>query len=387
VYFAPAVFFVAFVVTVLTLPPYITWLQRREIGQFLRDEGPRSHLSKAKTPTAGGLCFIAAIIFTFLLMGAYNGFSRESALVLILAILCGAIGLADDLAKLRRRSNQGLSALLRLCLEGTLGVVFGFVSISVLAYPFASRLLVSVPITSFFGINLSDWAKMVGFASVPVSNCSSLIGISFPPLLIILLAAFLVAASTNAVNLHDGMDGLAAGTSILVLLSITVMLSATAQSDLASLALLGAGGMTGFLIFNRHPARIFMGDTGSLFVGGLLAGLVLASGLVLWFIPLSAIYIAEAMSVILQVLYFKITKPYEPATPMGPLNLWWLKLTKRLPGEGKRLFRMAPLHHHFEAVLIDKGFGPDQVEWMVVGGFWFVQSILCAVTLLAFAQF
>jgi len=387
VYFAPAGFFIAFAVTVLTLPPYIAWLQRREIGQFLREEGPRSHLPKAKTPTAGGLCFIAAIIFTFLLTGSYNGFSSESALVLVLAILCGGIGLADDLAKLRRRSNQGLPALLRLCLEGTLGAVFGFVSISVLAYPLASRLLVSVPITSFFAINPSDWAKMAGFGSALVSNRSSLIEISFPPVLIIMLAAFLVAASTNAVNLHDGMDGLAAGTSILVLLSMTVMLSSTGQSALSSLALVAAGSMTGFLIFNRHPARIFMGDTGSLFVGGLLAGLVLAGGLVLWFVPLSAIYIAEAISVILQVLYFKITKPYEPPTPIGALNLWWLKLTKRLPGEGKRLFRMAPLHHHFEALLIDKGVSPDQVEWMVVGGFWFVQSILSAVTLLAFALF
>jgi phospho-N-acetylmuramoyl-pentapeptide-transferase len=129
---------------------------------------------------------------------------------------------------------------------------------------------------------------------------------------------------------------------------------------------------------------VFMGDTGSLFVGGLIAGLVLASGLLLYFIPLSAIYIAEAISVMLQVTYFKLTKPYEPPKPMSTFALFWLKLTQKLPGEGKRIFRMAPLHHHFEAELIAKGYSQDKAEWLVVGAFWCAQFTLCVITLLTY---
>jgi phospho-N-acetylmuramoyl-pentapeptide-transferase len=165
------------------------------------------------------------------------------------------------------------------------------------------------------------------------------------------------------------------------------MLFFSQQGALSCLAMAGAGALVGFLIFNRHPAQIFMGDTGSLFIGGLIAGLVLASGLLLWFIPLSAIYIAEAISVILQVVYFKISKPYEPPKPMSAPAILWLKLTKRLPGEGKRLFRMAPLHHHFEAVLITRGLNQDQAEWQVVAGFWLAQVLLCAITLASFFAF
>jgi phospho-N-acetylmuramoyl-pentapeptide-transferase len=135
-------------------------------------------------------------------------------------------------------------------------------------------------------------------------------------------------------------------------------------------------------VFNKYPAKIFMGDTGSLFLGGLIATLAIAGGLLIWFIPLTVIYIAEALSVILQVSYFKLTKPYQPPAPMNKMALIVLKLTKRLPGEGKRLLRMAPLHHHFEAVLADKGVP----EWQVVAGFWLVQLVIClaVVTLLLY---
>jgi phospho-N-acetylmuramoyl-pentapeptide-transferase len=123
-----------------------------------------------------------------------------------------------------------------------------------------------------------------------------------------------------------------------------------------------------------------MGDTGSLFIGGLIAALVIASGTVLYFIPLSLVFIAEAVSVMLQVSYFKLTKSYTPERPMSTPALAVYKLTHRLPGEGKRLFRMAPLHHHFEAVLAEKGVK----EWQVVAGFWAVQAVLCLFVLLLF---
>jgi phospho-N-acetylmuramoyl-pentapeptide-transferase len=140
------------------------------------------------------------------------------------------------------------------------------------------------------------------------------------------------------------------------------------------------GAVGGFLIYNRNPAKVFMGDTGSLYLGGALASLVAASGLILWFIPLALIYIIETVSVMIQVVYFKLTKDYTPETPMSKPALLWLKLTKRLPGEGKRFFRMAPLHHHFEAVGEDKGVP----EWQVVAYFWLAQLAICAAVLFGY---
>jgi phospho-N-acetylmuramoyl-pentapeptide-transferase len=148
----------------------------------------------------------------------------------------------------------------------------------------------------------------------------------------------------------------------------------------ATISATAAMALLAFLIYNKNPAKIFMGDTGSLFIGGLMATLVVASGLTLYFVPLSLIYIAEALSVMLQVTYFKLTKPYTPEKPMSQPAQIVLKLTRRLPGEGKRLFAMAPLHHHFEAVLAPKGW----TEQQVVLAFWLVQIVLCLVTLACF---
>jgi phospho-N-acetylmuramoyl-pentapeptide-transferase len=193
---------------------------------------------------------------------------------------------------------------------------------------------------------------------------------------------FLVAATTNAMNLHDGMDGLAGGTGLLTFITLGAMLallpaaSVPVAQPLAVVAFSVAGGLAAFLVYNKFPAKVFMGDTGSLFLGGMMAAMVATSGLTLWFIPISLIYVLEAVSVMAQVSYFKLTKQYQPETPMSRPALIWLKLTKRLPGEGKRLFRMAPLHHHFEAIAEDKGLA----EWQVVACFWLLQLLICACT-------
>jgi phospho-N-acetylmuramoyl-pentapeptide-transferase len=189
-----------------------------------------------------------------------------------------------------------------------------------------------------------------------------------------------VAATTNAVNLHDGMDGLAGGTSFLVFITLAIMLVFLNLPMMATIAATAGGAILGFLVYNKNPAKIFMGDTGSLFIGGLMAALVLASGTVLYFIPLALIYVAEAVSVMLQVTYFKLTKPFTPEVPMSKPALIIYKLRHRLPGDGKRIFRMAPLHHHFEAVLAEKGVK----EWQVVARFWIVQAALCAGVLALF---
>jgi phospho-N-acetylmuramoyl-pentapeptide-transferase len=145
------------------------------------------------------------------------------------------------------------------------------------------------------------------------------------------------------------------------------------------LALITTSSLIAFLFYNRNPAKIFMGDTGSLFLGGLLAGLTLAGGILIWFVPLALIYITEVISVIIQKAVFKLTKPYTPEKPMSELALIKLKLTRILPGEGRRVFRMTPLHHHYEIVAGEHGIKENQV----VAYFWLAQAVVCVVVWLA----
>jgi phospho-N-acetylmuramoyl-pentapeptide-transferase len=179
------------------------------------------------------------------------------------------------------------------------------------------------------------------------------------------------------------MDGLAGGTSFFVFATLAVFLALVpGGKDLAIVAGATAGALLGFLLYNKFRARIFMGDTGSLFLGALMAGLVVYGGLIVWFIPMALIYIVETISVMSQVVYFKLTKPYTPEKSMSAPALALYKLTHKLPGEGKRLFRMAPIHHHFEAVCSEKGIK----EWEVVIWFWIAQALLCALCLFGFSH-
>lgn len=367
--FAPGV--IAFVLTVLLMPPYIQWLKKQNIDQQLREEGPKSHAHKAKTPTMGGLCFMLAttvglICLPFFPMTKTN--ILASLIVFAVGILCGLVGLADDSAKVRQKANKGISASLRLGTETILGALLG------LALALVGPVCFVLPQTlaQLFGLNT--------FAAALLTQADVHNYFTLPLILVVALGAFLTAATTNAVNLHDGMDGLAAGTATQVFATLAVMLFFVGQPGYATISATVALALLGFLLFNKNPAKIFMGDTGSLFIGGLMAALVLAGGLTFYFVPLSLIYIAEALSVMMQVTYFKLTKPYKPEKPMSAPALLVLKLTKRLPGEGKRLFRMAPLHHHFEAVLQPKGWA----EWQVVAAFWGVQFVLCLITLALF---
>lgn len=273
-------------------------------------------------------------------------------MVIGFALAAGLIGLADDTAKLRRQANAGISARTRLLCETGLGLALGALLLwhgngtqVLLGGAHHQQLVVQLPVVSSLA-----------------------------------LAAFYMAATTNALNLHDGMDGLAGGTALLVFVSLFVMLLVTGQMQLAVVAGAGAGAVAGFLLYNRYKAQIFMGDTGSLFLGGLMAAVVLAGKLEFWFIPLSLIYVVETLSVIIQVIYFKMTKPWPPDKPVSPLSAIWTRLTKRLPGEGKRFFRMAPLHHHFEAIAAEAGIR----EWQVVASFWLAQAVLCLAVLALF---
>ncbi len=272
--------------------------------------------------------------------------------VMAVAAAAGLIGLADDLSKLAKKANAGISAPVRLAAETLLGLALGAIIF------FVSR-----------------------DTSILTSGGQSVVhSLSLPLAAFVALAAFYMAATTNALNLHDGMDGLAAGTSLVVFTTLAFMLYLTGHLSLAAVAAAAAGSIAGFLIYNRYKAAIFMGDCGSLFIGGLMAALVIAGKLELWFIPLALIYILETLSVMIQVVYFKLTKDYSGETPTATAKLVWLKLTKRLPGQGKRFFRMAPLHHHFEAVGSDRGFK----EWEVVVCFWLAQLAVALVVFLIF---
>lgn len=352
----------SFAVCVVVFPFYIGWLKKRQIQQFIREEGPQSHAAKAKTPTMGGLCFLllsTAVSATLILVLKLPAAGPALAVVAT-AALCGLVGFIDDFAKINSRSNAGISAKVRLMSEFGLGFLL------------AGALLL-------MGGNAID-QLVLNPAAPPftLSGMSDITRLAY----VFCVVPFLVAATTNAMNLHDGMDGLAGGTGLLTFITMGAMLallpaaSVPVAQALAVVAFSVAGGLAAFLVYNKFPAKVFMGDTGSLFLGGMMAAMVATSGLTLWFIPLSLLYVLEAVSVMAQVSYFKLTKQYQPETPMSRPALIWLKLTKRLPGEGKRLFRMAPLHHHFEAIAEDKGIA----EWQVVACFWLLQLLICACT-------
>lgn len=397
----------ALILTAICMPFYIKKLNTLQINQFLREEGPKSHSHKAKTPTMGGLVFmvttlVVVLAMAFIPLGSLALPKDPSYfVVIIIGFLCGVVGLLDDSAKVINKGNKGISGYVRLAIETCLGVVLAVVltmlSDNKVLLPSVLYTALYEPLNQFgtmagpfLGTAVGSLANAgTGHGGLTASNLSD---VTFPVAIMILptilfigLGAFLAAATTNAVNLHDGMDGLAAGTACQVFATMAVILFLTGgdgsvQYGYATISATASGALVGFLLFNKNPAQIFMGDTGSLFIGGLMACLALAGGIVVWFVPLTVIYIAEALSVMAQVTYFKLTKPYTPEKPMSTLALIKLKLTKRLPGEGKRLFRMAPLHHHYEAVMAEKGWA----EWQVVMAFWGVQFILCAAVIFTF---
>lgn len=363
-------------------PFYIGWLKEKQIEQFIREEGPESHAAKAKTPTMGGIGFIIAILIVSaiailnsdLLNAPTEIFSEvdpstnknkaiAAGISVLVALACAALGLADDYGKVTSRSNRGLSARFRLLAELAFGALFA-----------GALFLLKIP------FNVLHLGVIVG----PENLLPSSVALPEPIAIAYAFFAipFLMAATTNAVNLHDGMDGLAGGTCMVTFATLAFLLFATGNSALAWIAAACGGCLLGFLIYNRYPAKVFMGDTGSLFLGGLMAALVIAGGLTIWFVPLSVIYIVEAISVMAQVACFKLTKPYTPEKPMNPLSLALYKLTHRLPGEGKRLLRMAPIHHHFEAIAAEKG----KKEWTVVLWFWLIQIGIASLVCLGFTM-
>ena len=290
-------FFLAFLFTTAFGKVYIPWLRKQKAGQEIREDGPEAHKAKRGTPTMGGVMFIAAAAFVCLTVG-FPGMLQGDFVhifVLLFALVFGAIGFLDDWEKLRKKQNLGLTAKMKFLLQLVAALVFVLLM------------------------------RQIGYLRpnlyVPFVNKT----IHMPEWLYFVFAAFIIVGTVNAVNITDGIDGLASGTSIPVFLFFVVLTIAWGETylQLGIFASAMVGGLLGFLVYNFNPAKVFMGDTGSLFLGGAVAALAFAFDMPLILITLGIVYIVETMSDIIQVGYFKLT-------------------------HGKRVFRMAPFHHHLE---------------------------------------
>ena len=315
--------------------PLVAWgsyhfARRLRAGQYIRPEGPQGHVAKAGTPTMVGIVPLLGLSAGALLWWALGGaFSARGGFALASAWLAGGIGLWDDLLSQRRRSSQGLSPGQKLFLGlGAAAVLFLF-------FP------------ALKGVELV----------VPFSQARLLLG-SLPPWAAFLLLLFGFWGTTNAVNLTDGLDGLAPGATGIVLLGLVPLL--WGQGELFGLALVSAGAVAGFLWVNAYPAGAFLGDVGSLGLGGLLFGLAFSGGLVFLLPILGGLFVLEALSVIVQVLSFKLA--------------------------GVRLLKMSPLHHHLEEGEVPWRHllpGGDWPEPKVVVRLWLLSALFVALGILA----
>lgn len=306
------VFIVSFLITLILGPLLIPILKRLKVGQNIREEGPKSHLKKSGTPTMGGIMMIIAMIITSL-TSITPEININQLLVLILATFSfGILGFIDDFIKVVLKRNLGLRAYQKL---------LGQIIIAVIITIYQSRV-------SHHGTE----------TIIPFINKTLDLGIFYIPFI-----TFVVVGTVNSVNLTDGLDGLASGVTLIVLTFFTIASIILGNITIAIFSASLAGACLGFLKYNSYPAKVFMGDTGSLALGGAISTIAILLDMPLILPIAGGIYFAETLSVILQVVSFKLT--------------------------GKRIFKMSPLHHHFEL----KGWK----ETKVVIVFWFTTVILC----------
>lgn len=288
-------FAVSFLVTYAVGKGLIPWLVALKAGQTIKEIGPKWHMSKQGTPTMGGIMFIVGIFAAVLtaglpelLAGRFGGL-----MVFLFALVFGGIGFFDDYMKVKYKKNEGLTAAQKFLLQLAAAILFT-VLLRYLGYLSPDLYL------PFFNLTVPvPWVAYMAFA------------------------AFVMVGTVNSVNLTDGVDGLATGVTMPVAVFYVAVAAYWGYVELGVFAAALFGGLCAFLIYNFHPAKVFMGDTGSLFLGGAVAGLAFCLDIPLVLLLVGIIYIAETLSDIIQVTYFKLT-------------------------HGKRIFRMAPLHHHFE---------------------------------------
>ncbi|MCI8915152.1 MAG: phospho-N-acetylmuramoyl-pentapeptide-transferase [Oscillospiraceae bacterium] len=285
----------AFVISVVVGWFLIPALRALRAGQSIKEIGPNWHKSKEGTPTMGGIMFIAAVTAVVLVFGWRDMAEGnwQALFVLGFSLVCGGIGFIDDYAKIRKHENTGLTAGWKFLLQLAAAIAF---------------------------LALLRWSgNLTPNLYIPFVNVSR----PLPWGVYLVFAAFVMVGCVNAVNLTDGLDGLAGSVTLAVSVFFAVLSKWWEYGAVGVFAGALAGGLLGFLVYNFHPAKVFMGDTGSLFLGGAVCAMAFALDAPLVLVPVGVIYIAETMSDIIQVGYFKLT-------------------------HGKRIFRMAPLHHHLE---------------------------------------
>ena len=307
---------IGFLIVIILGPIFIPMLARFKFGQTVRDEGPQSHLAKNGTPTMGGVMMIVAILITGLTRAKID---KDLLVGLICITGFGLVGFLDDFIKIKMKRSLGLKAYQKIILQFALALYIAYYQYS--ASPSATQLV--IPFTNHI-INLGIW---------------------YIPFMMIF-----IIGTVNAVNLTDGLDGLASGVTLIVSCFFILFAVSISNSDVAILAAATAGACLGFLGFNSYPAKVFMGDTGSMALGGAVVAFATLTNSPLLIIIVGFIYLAEALSVMIQVTYFKLTN-------------------------GKRIFKMAPLHHHFEQC--------GWPETRVVFVFWIVTVVLCWIGVLA----
>jgi phospho-N-acetylmuramoyl-pentapeptide-transferase len=311
----------ALIITIVVGPRFIRFLRAREYGQQIREEGPQHHVAKQGTPTMGGVLIIAAMSAPFL---ALSGYTTNSLLIFFVTLSCAAIGFVDDFAKLTHQRSLGLRGRWKLALLALITVAVGYVT-----HHRHFETSVYVPVVN--GKLPLSWFWYV-------------------------LLFFIIAGAANGVNLTDGLDGLAAGTGIIAVFTFTSMAviawirsGAPGHRDqkYLDLAILGAaliGAIVGFLWYNAWPAEVFMGDTGAMGIGGALAAFAIVMKVEFLLLLIGGIFLIEALSVMIQVVSFK--------------------------RYGRRVFLMAPIHHHFEM----KAWS----ETKIMVRFWILAAIMCA---------
>jgi phospho-N-acetylmuramoyl-pentapeptide-transferase len=309
----------ALLICVFLSPRFIDALRMREFGQNIREEGPAGHHSKAGTPTMGGIIIFVAVSAPFLILSDYGW---QSVGVYGAAVACALLGFADDYTKIVKRRSLGLRARTKLGVTIAISLALWYVATQKAGLPETLRLR--------------------------IVDAQIDLGVFYPVLIYLV-----VAGTTSAVNLTDGLDGLAAGCAAIVLLAyIGITFVTTGQKDLALLCGCLVGACIGFLWFNAFPATIFMGDTGSLGLGGAIAGIAVMTKTEILLIVLGGIFVVEALSVLIQVFSFQAFR--------------------------KRVFLMAPIHHHFELMAWS--------ETKIILRFWIVAAVCSAIGFTIYQQ-
>ncbi|HAL08992.1 phospho-N-acetylmuramoyl-pentapeptide-transferase [Mammaliicoccus vitulinus] len=309
---------IAFLLTLILVPVLIPTLKKLKFGQSIREEGPKSHMKKTGTPTMGGLTFLLSTIIVTIVALFYVEQVGPLILLLFVTIGFGLIGFIDDYIIVVKKNNQGLTSKQKFFAQIAIAIIFYIVSVILPNYDFETA--INIPFT--------DW-------SLPLS------------IFYIIFIVFWQVGFSNAVNLTDGLDGLSTGLSIIAFGFYAVLSFILDKPEIGLFCLVMLASLIGFLIYNKYPAKVFMGDTGSLALGGIFATISIMLNQEITLLLIGLVFVIETLSVMLQVTSYKLT--------------------------GKRIFKMSPLHHHFELV--------GWSEWKIVLVFWATGIITGAIGL------